>query len=145
MIALKVEFLVVGSHALAFHAQPRYTEDIDCWVARSSENAGRIRVALEEFGVGLDESAIQQLTEDKRLLQIGIPPRRVDILTFLNGCECGVALGRAVVGDLSGLKVRVLSLEDYVLTKKASGRAKDLLDLELLRDQVVELPGDCSD
>lgn len=140
LIAHKVEFLIVGSYALAFHAQPRYTEDIDFWVSRSEENAQRVRQVLEEFGVSMSDEAARQLTEDKRLLQLGIPPRRVDILTFLDGCDWETASGRTIEGDLSGLRVKVLSLEDYVLTKRASGRAKDRLDLELLREQIGYLP-----
>ncbi|QYK54278.1 MAG: nucleotidyl transferase AbiEii/AbiGii toxin family protein [Fimbriimonadaceae bacterium] len=142
LIAHEAEFLLVGSHALAFHGRPRYTEDIDLWISRTQENSERVSAALAEFGVGVSNDAAKDFTKDRKILQLGVAPRRIDILTFLDGCDWSTAHGRAMKGELSGLAVKVLSLEDYVLTKRASGRPKDLLDLELLREQLGSLPGD---
>jgi hypothetical protein len=132
-----VEFLIVGANALAFHGVPRNTVDVDFWVRRSEENAQRIREALRWFGIELGEEGQRQLTLDQQLLQIGDEPGRVDILTFLSGCDFETAWGRKVIGPFGDASVPYLSLKDFVATKKASGRAKDRADLERL----VELFG----
>ena len=138
-----VDFIIVGAYALAFLGHARFTEDIDIWIRRNEENAERTRVALEDFGIFIDDKATNQLTQDRILLQFGVEPQRVDILTFLDGCDYETARGRATQTDLSGLIVHFLSLEDYVLTKRASGRRKDVRDLEDLREALGHpLPGE---
>lgn len=138
-----VEFLIVGAHALALHALPRQTLDLDLWVGRSGENARRIRTALEQFGFDIGDEGERQLTLDHNMLQLGHPPNRVDILTFLDGCEFEVAWERRVPAELEGRKLSFLSLEDYVATKRSCGRAKDLDDLNRLREHLgASLPGD---
>lgn len=139
----RVRFIVVGGYALAFLGHPRFTEDIDLWIERSEDNAQRVRAALAESGIAMDDEAARQLTQDRMLLQFGIKPQRVDILTFLDGCSFTTAIDRATISSLGGSEVAFLSLEDYVLTKRASGRSKDLRDLEDLREALGKpLPGD---
>ncbi len=82
-----VDFIIVGAYALAFHGHARFTEDTDIWVQRSEENAEKVRAVLDDFGIPIDDSAAQALTEDRRILQFGVRPQRVDILTFIDGCE----------------------------------------------------------
>ncbi len=83
-----VEFIIVGAYALAFLGHARFTEDIYLWIRRSDENAERTRAALADFGISIDDNSLtKQLTQDRMLLQFGIKPQRVDILTFLDGCD----------------------------------------------------------
>lgn len=138
----EVEFLVVGAHALALHGYPRNTYDLDLWVRRSNESATRIRAALADFGVQIGEEGERQFTLQRNMLKLGVPPNQVDILTFLDGCDFEEAWARRVPGDLAETKVAFLSLEDYVATKKASGRDKDARDLGELRRILGRLPGD---
>jgi len=135
-----VEFLIVGAHAFAVHAYPRQTQDLDLWVKRSLENAHRIRLALDEFGFAIGDEGERQLTLDRNMLQLGHPPNRVDILTFLDGCEYDSSESRKAETSLAGRRVFVLGLEDYVSTKRASGRPKDVDDLNRLREQIGSLP-----
>ena len=137
-----VEFLVVGAHALAFHGVARFTEDLDLWMRKSVENAARLRAALAEFGVTLSEEETAQLTEERKLLRFGRTPRRVEILNFLDGCDYETASRRSDQTRLADRVVLVLCLEDYVATKRASGRPKDASDLVLLRSAIGQLPGD---
>jgi len=90
-----VEFIIVGAYALAFLGHTRYTEDIDLWIRRSEENAARVRAALADFGIQIDDSAAEQLKQDRMLLQFGVKPQRVDILTFLDGCDFDTAVARS--------------------------------------------------
>ncbi len=138
-----VDFIVVGAYALAYLGHSRYTEDIDLWIHRSESNSNRVRTALAEFGISIDDLAARQLLQDRMLLQFGLSPHRVDILTFLDGCDFVTAHARAAQSDIDGVTVPFLSLEDYVLTKRASGRRKDIRDLEDLREALgCSLPGD---
>jgi len=138
-----VEFLVVGAHALALYALPRQTLDIDFWIRRDAVNARRVRLALDEFGFKIGDGGEHQLTLDKNMLQLGHEPNRVDILTFLDGCDFEQAWGRRNSAMLQGRLLDFISLEDYVMTKRTCGRAKDLDDLGRLREQLgTPLPGE---
>lgn len=135
-VSIGVEFILVGSYALAVHGYVRYTEDLDLWVKRTAENAARIRAALKEFGITLNDSAEVKLTQDRQLLQIGIKPQMIDILTFLDGCEFETAFEKAQDIPIAGQTLKVLSLTDFIATKKASGRPKDLDDLRRLGENL---------
>lgn len=139
-----VEFLVVGAHALAFHARPRFTEDLDLLLRRTDENAARARLALDEFGFALTDEAEAKLAQDPRgLIVLGRKPNQVDLLNFLDGVEFESAWSRKVPGLLAESQVFYLSFEDYVATKRAAGRPKDVDDLNRLREQLGRaLPGD---
>ena len=129
-----VEFIVVGAHALAFHGVPRFTEDIDFFIARTEGNVSRLAEALAVFGVPLDAAARDDMVAKPRgVIFIGHKPNRADFLNFLDGVEFESAWQRRVTGPLAGVEVCFLSIEDYQATKKASGRPKDAADLALLR------------
>lgn len=124
-----VEFLIVGSAALAFYGRPRYTEDIDLWIRRTDENCERLLVALKAYGLPIDGDAISTLAHaDRQMIVLGASPQAVDLLNFLDGGNFDDAWGRRSVGELGGLTVNFIGLEDYVRTKRASGRPKDLQD-----------------
>ena len=137
-----VEFLVVGARALAFYGYPRNTYDLDLWVRRSSDSAKRLRAAFADFGVQIGDEGERQFTLERNMLVLGVPPNQVDVLTFLDGCDFDEAWNRRVEDRLRDVRVAFLSLEDYVKTKKASGRDKDLRDLGELRRILGFLPGD---
>jgi len=138
-----VEFLVAGAHVLALYAIPRQTQDLDLWIRRSAENARRVRTALDDFGFAIGDEGERQLTLDQNMLQLGHPPNRVDILTFMDGCDFDLAWSRRERATLQGRNLDFLSLEDYVSTKKTCGRSKDLDDLNRLREhRGSKLPGE---
>jgi len=128
------EFLIVDAHALAAHGVARATGDIDIWVKPTRENAERVMRALIVFGASLNDLTIDDLTKTDTVFQIGVDPCRVDILSGISGVEFGDAWNRRVVLDIEGVTVPVLGRADFVDNKRASGRPKDLLDLELLGD-----------
>jgi hypothetical protein len=128
------EFLVVGAHALAAHGIVRATGDLDIWVKPTQENAERVMRALMAFGAPLMDLTIDDLMKTDTVFQIGVEPSRVDILSGISGVDFDEARSRRIVLDIEGVTVPVLSRADFVTNKRASGRPKDLLDLELLGD-----------
>ena len=133
----RVEFIVVGAHALALYSRPRFTEDLDLFIRRSDENCLRLQKALQEFGIDLPSSARLQLSKDRRaMIVLGAKPNQVDILNFLDGVEFEPALKNGQVSKLGGMDVVFLSLSDVIATKTATGRPKDIDDLNRLREQL---------
>jgi hypothetical protein len=128
------EFLIVGAHALAAHGIARATGDIDIWVKPTRENAERVMRALVAFGAPLKDLTLDDLTKTDTVFQIGVEPCRVDILSGITGVQFADAWSRRVVLEIEGATVPVLGRADFVANKRASGRPKDLLDLELLGD-----------
>ena len=137
-----VEFMVVGAHALAFHGVARYTEDLDLWIRRTHENVERFQQAMFLFGIAIPDDAVQAMLGQRKMIRFGNKPRRIEILNFLDGCTFDRAVLRSAEASLDGVPVQILSLEDYVATKRASGRPKDESDLTLLREAIGRLPGD---
>jgi hypothetical protein len=130
--ALKVRYIIVGAFAVAYHGYPRYTGDIDLFIERSSENAHAILNAIRQFGFGdLGLSAEDFLQEDQ-VIQLGIAPNRIDLLTFLSGVEFQEAWDTRVQGEIAGLRVPFISKELLKKNKTASGRSQDKADLEHL-------------
>ena len=130
--ALKVRYIVVGAFALAYHGYPRYTGDIDLFIERSPENALAILNTIRQFGFGdLDLSSEDFLQEDQ-VIQLGVAPSRIDLLTFLSGVEFQDAWATRVQGELAGLSVPIISRELLKKNKAASGRSQDIADLEHL-------------
>ncbi len=128
------EFLVVGAHALAAHGAPRATGDLDIWVNSTRENAARVMKALKAFGAPLQDLSLDDLTKPDTVFQIGVVPSRVDILSGISGVDFSEAWPRRIVLRIEGVEVAVLGREDFVTNKRASGRPKDLLDIELLNE-----------
>jgi hypothetical protein len=126
------EFLVVGAHALAAHGTPRATGDIDIWVNSAPENAARVIAALTMFGAPMADLTVDDLTKADTVFQIGVSPSRVDILSGISGVQFADAWPRRVLLLIEGITVPVLGRADFLANKRASGRPKDLLDIELL-------------
>jgi hypothetical protein len=128
----KAKFLLVGAYALAVHGYPRATMDIDIWVMPSAENAQAVLRALDRFGAPLGDLTVEDLQKDDTIFQIGVAPRRIDIITGASGLRFAETFAHSRVIDIQGLDVRVPSLDDLIRNKKASGRKKDIADVEAL-------------
>ena len=124
------EFLIVGAHALAAHGVPRATGDLDIWVRPTSTNARRVLRALASFGAPLHDLTLDDLTKSDTVFQIGVPPSRVDILTGITGVRFDDAWPRRVALDLEGAAVSVIGRADFIANKRATGRLKDLADVD---------------
>ena len=127
-----VKFLLVGAYALAAHGYPRATMDIDIWVMPSPENAEAVLRALRRFGAPVGELTLDDLQADDTVFQIGVAPRRIDIITGASGLRFGDALSHSIKIEIEGIEVRVLSIDDLIRNKRASGRTRDLADIEAL-------------
>ena len=135
-----VEYMIVGSYALAYYGAPRYTGDIDLFVRRTEVNAQRIICALNEFGFTFPNLAWNDFVKDDTVIQLGVPPVRIDILTFLSGMDWDVASSHKVPDEIDGVPVFVIGRDDDIVNKKASGRAKDLADIEALGERPPSSP-----
>ena len=130
-----VRYLLVGAHAIAAHGIPRATRDIDFWIDPEEENAKRVWEALLRFGAPMSALGISErdVRTPGMLLQFGVIPNRIDLMTSLSGLDrFSDAWDRRVMTELGDVAVPVLSLEDLRASKRASGRKRDLLDLEML-------------
>ncbi len=134
LIAAGVRFLVVGAHALSAHGVPRATVDLDIWVRPDSENAQLVFDALARFGAPLDALGVttSDFTNPDNVAQFGLPPFRIDIMTSISGVTFDVAWEERVEGKIEGVQVPIIGLQAFVQNKRASGRKKDLADIESL-------------
>ena len=130
-----VEFLIVGGYALAFHGVPRFTGDLDLFVATSTANAKQLILALEKFGMGSLGLKSEDFMSPDTVVQLGYPPLRIDILTEISGVKWDQAWRNRVSIDLDGIRLNFLSREDLIENKKAVGRHVDLGDLDRLLEQ----------
>lgn len=130
-----VRFLVVGAHALAVHGVSRGTQDIDLWIDPSAENAGRVWQALSDFQAPADALGItlDDLQRPGTVVQFGLPPNRIDLLTAVSGVDTFEAAWRTRVRQtVRGRAIPFLGREALIQNKLASGRRKDLADVEAL-------------
>ena len=130
--AHKVEYVIVGGYALAFHGVPRYTGDIDVLVRAEEANVTRILAALSDFGFSELDLSVNDFSGPDRVLQLGMPPVRIDILTSLTGITWQEASTDTLDLDYDGIPVRVVGREALLANKRATGRAQDLADIEAL-------------
>ena len=128
----KVEYIVVGGHAVAFHGHPRFTGDIDFLLRPSRENAERLIGAVKEFGFSEMRLSPDDFTRPNTVVQLGYPPNRVDLLTSISGVDFEEAWGSRLGGELDGLPVYFLGWDALLKNKRTSGRDKDLADLAKL-------------
>ncbi len=130
-------YLVVGAHAMAVHGVPRATGDLDIWVRPDAANAERVLRALVDFGAPVEAMGVtaRDLSVPGVVYQIGLPPRRIDILTEISGIEFDTAWPSRIAQPSGDIEVPFIGRDALLLNKKASGRAKDQLDIELLEQQ----------
>lgn len=127
-----VEYLVIGGHAVAFHGYPRATADLDVWVAVHPDNAARLVSALRHFGFDLPELNTDLFLRPDRVVRMGVPPNRIEIQTGIDGVNFEDCRPRGIASELDGVRIPFISLEDLKANKRASGRNKDLADLDHL-------------
>ncbi len=128
----KVKYIIVGGYALAFHGAPRYTGDIDIFVASNAKNAERIFSALKDFGFGSVGLTPADFNKPGQIIQLGVPPVRIDIVTSITGVSWEEAESNQVKGNYGDIRVQYIGREQLIVNKKAVGRKKDLADLEAL-------------
>lgn len=132
---MEAVFLVVGAHAMAVHGVPRATGDLDIWVRPDPENARKVLGALAEFGAPLTNLREEDLVDPETVYQIGLPPRRIDIITGIDGVTFDEAWPSRVISRVAELEVPFLGWDVLLRNKRASGRPKDLADIELLEQK----------
>jgi hypothetical protein len=130
----KVKFLLVGAYALAAHGYPRATVDMDIWIMPSPGNADAVLRALRRFGTPLQNLTAQDLQTDNTIFQIGVAPRRIDIITTASGLRFDEAFARSITVNIDGIEVHIPSAADLICNKRASGRTKDIADAEALEE-----------
>ena len=141
----KVRFLLVGAYALAAHGYPRATMDIDIWVMPAPDNADAVLRAIRRFGAPLHNLTKADLERDGTVFQIGVAPRRIDIITAASGLQFDQAFAGSLTVEIEGIEVNIPCVADLIRNKRASGRTKDLADaeaLERLDDSEPSVPGD---
>ena len=129
-----VDYIIVGGIALAWHGAPRYTGDIDILVRAEDNNAQRIVAALEAFGFGGMGIVVEDFTAPKRVLQLGYPPVRIDLMTTLTGVSWSDAWEGRVEGAYGGVSARFLGRAELIANKRACGRTRDMADVEALEE-----------
>lgn len=128
----EVKYLVVGGYAVGFHGHPRYTGDIDFWVATSRENAEKIIFVLRDFGMGILALQAEDFMKEDMIIQIGYEPNRIDILTSVTGISFEDCYSQKVRAKFDDITVDFIDIRNLKINKAASGRGKDLGDLENL-------------
>ena len=128
----KVEYMIVGGYALAYHGAPRYTGDIDIYVKPDSQNAEQIMKALADFGFGSVGLTVEDFENPDNVIQLGVPPVRVDIITSISGILWKDAYLGCVDGKYGDVPVKYIGLNEFIINKRTTGRKKDLSDLEAL-------------
>ncbi len=128
----EVEYLVVGGYAVGFHGYPRFTGDLDIWLLPSEANALKILKSVEDFGFASIGLTIHDLTKEGNVIQIGYPPLRIDLLTQIDGVSFNECYKNKTVATIDNIEIPFISYGDLLKNKKASGRHRDLDDLENL-------------
>jgi predicted nucleotidyltransferase len=128
----RIEYLLVGGYAVSYYGYPRPTGDLDIWIAIHPENAAKLMAALAKFGFGSAGATPDLFLTPGRVVRMGRPPLRIEILSSISGVEFAECYGRRVQADLDGVPVAMIAREDLLTNKRAAGRAKDQNDLEQL-------------
>jgi hypothetical protein len=129
-----VRYLVVGGYAVMKYSEPRFTKDLDVWIATDADNANSVYSALKEFGAPLANLTADDFTQKGYFYQLGRPPLRVDIMMSIPGVEFEEAWKNRELVKLGGVEVPFISRPDLILAKKASGRPQDKIDIERLEE-----------
>jgi hypothetical protein len=127
-----VDYLLVGGYAVGYHGYPRATVDMDIWVAVNRENANKTIETLVEFGFSSPEVSVEVLMEKDKVIRMGVPPFRIEILTTIDGVDFDDCFKKRVVDRIDDVNMNIINREHLLINKKASGRFKDLNDLEQL-------------
>ena len=129
-----VKYCIVGAFALAFHAEPRYTKDIDIWIQASTENAAKLLLALNEFGFGSLNLNAEDFSHEGNIIQLGYEPVRIDIITSIKGLDFSDIWKNRVQGSYGRQTVNFIDRENLIKSKKISNRPQDKADLARLTE-----------
>lgn len=133
LLAAEARFLVIGAYAVGVHGRPRATKDLDVWIEASSDNAARVMEALRLFGAPLGDLVAADLDHAGTGFKMGIPPRRIDVLTKIEGVDFAEAWPNRIEADFGGgVRCPVIGLDDILINKRAAGRPQDLADVAVL-------------
>jgi hypothetical protein len=135
LTAHEVEFLVVGAYALAFHGAPRFTGDIDVFVRPTAGNAARLLAALESFGFPTGALRAEDITNPDRVLQMGVEPVQIHVMSAISGVEWDDAWRSREVGQCGSRDLPFIGRRAFIQNKRATGRLKDLADVEALGEE----------
>jgi hypothetical protein len=136
----EVRFIVVGAYALGAHGFLRATGDIDIWIEPTAKNAKKVVQALSRFGAPLHNIDEKDFREEDIVFQIGVAPRRIDILTAVDGLEFQSAYAGSLRIQTAGLNIPVLSLQDLIKNKESTRRERDALDAKMLKEKLIPRP-----
>jgi hypothetical protein len=128
----EVEYLLVGGYAVGYYGYPRPTGDMDIWISPTPKNAKKVYLVLEVFGFSSPELTEELFTLEKSIVRMGVPPFKLEIITYIDGVKFDKCFSEKVLADIDGVQINLISLENLKINKKASGRFKDLNDLENL-------------
>ncbi|HNR69737.1 MAG TPA: hypothetical protein PKN24_16950 [bacterium] len=128
----RVEYLLVGGYAVGYHGYPRATGDMDIWVGVSPRNAKKLVDVVKEFGFDLPEVDENLFLQKNKVLRMGNVPLRIELLTTLSGVDFQSCYKQRIVDTIDGIHIDIIDLENLIKNKKASGRHKDLDDVEKL-------------
>lgn len=126
----EVKYLIVGGYAFTALVYPRNTGDIDFFILNDKENTEKITEVISEFGLESLNIKPEDLQEDDLIVQLGFPPRRIDIITNISGVKFDDAWKNKIVNENLGVRAYFIGYEDFIANKTASGRKKDLADVE---------------
>jgi hypothetical protein len=127
-----VEYLVIGGHAVGFYGYPRATADLDVWIAVNPRTASLVVTALRDFGFDVPDLTPDLFLREDRVVRMGVAPNRIEIQTGIDGVSFHDCYPRRALAELDGVSVSFISLPDLKANKQASGRNKDLADLDNL-------------
>jgi hypothetical protein len=127
-----VEYLLIGAYAVGYHGYPRATRNLDVWIAATPDNAERVVKTLRDFGFNTPDLSIDLIMRPNTIVRIGEEPLRIEIMNWASGVTFEECYEQKVVGTLDGVKVTLISLDHLKVNKEASGRLKDLSDVEHL-------------
>lgn len=128
----EVKYLLIGGFAVGYHGYPRATGDMDVWIEVSPENAKKMVRVLKSFGFDVPGLNPGVFLENRQVIRMGVPPLRIEVITDISGVEFERCFERRVTDSLDGIPVSIIGIEDLKMNKKASGRTKDLNDLDHL-------------
>jgi hypothetical protein len=127
-----VEYLLIGGYAVGYHGYPRATNDMDIWIAINPSNAESMVKVLRAFGFDTPDLSVSLFLKENNIVRMGLPPMRIEVTTGISGVHFDACYAERIVDTIDGTEVNIISLRDLKKNKQASGRHKDLNDLENL-------------
>ncbi len=128
----RVEYLLVGGYAVGYHGYPRATADMDLWVAVHQNNAEKLVAVLREFGFNVPQLSVNLFLKAEQIVRMGVPPLRIELLTTISGVRFENCYSERIIDMIDDVEVHIISLEHLKKNKQASGKHKDLDDLQNL-------------